>query len=128
MKLRFIKKAPGRPEYQVGKIYDFDGPVAKTYADKYIEREWAVEVGKKQAAATVENADVGGQAKQASDDDAGDQTVDRSNIEIPDNWNELPASDLRTLADSLSDTPTRNKAEAIAAIETELARRAADAQ
>jgi hypothetical protein len=133
MKLRFVQKAPGRHEYQVGKIYDFNGPVEEGYAAKYIDRGWAVEVGggKKQEppadAGDVTKTDDGG--KGSGDTDVGQiGTVDRDAITIPDGWADLPASDLRALADSVADAPTKNKAEAVAAVEAELARRAAASQ
>jgi hypothetical protein len=133
MKLRFIQRALGRPEYQVGKIYDFNGQVEEGYAAKYIDRGWAVEVGggKKQDAP----ADAGGDVKDNKTDEGGKDpseggdgqadTIDRGTINIPEGWADLPAADLRTLADSVADAPTKNKAEAVAAIEAEIARRAA---
>lgn len=133
MKLRFLQKAPGRPEYQVGKIYDFDGPVAKTYADKYISREWAVEVvgGKKPDAADTGDGGPTAPADNGGNSGPGDaggpsNQVDRGAITIAEGWADLPAADLRALADSVADAPTKNKAEAVAAIEAELARRAAE--
>jgi hypothetical protein len=48
MKIKFVKghKPKGHaediPDYKMGEVYDFNGPVAEGYARKYIERGYAV--------------------------------------------------------------------------------------
>jgi hypothetical protein len=42
MKVKFTEAPHGR-HYKVGEVHDFHGPVAETYARKYIARGWAVE-------------------------------------------------------------------------------------
>lgn len=49
----------------------------------------------------------------------------RAAVPIPDNWNELPWAALRKLAASVSPSPIVNRVDAVAAVEAELARRAA---
>lgn len=43
MKIRFVEKPPGR-DYAVGHVEEFNGPVPEGYAQKYINRGWAVDV------------------------------------------------------------------------------------
>lgn len=52
----------------------------------------------------------------------------RTSIEIPANWQELNAADMRTLAANFSDDPVRNKGDGEAIITAELARRDAQAE
>ena len=58
--------------------------------------------------------------------------ADRAAVPIPENWRDLPwiaradAVSIRSIAALVSDTPVRNAADAKAAIEAELARRASD--
>jgi ribosomal protein L9 len=42
MKIKFVKTAPGRPEYSLGETYEFTGPLEESYARKYMDRGWAV--------------------------------------------------------------------------------------
>lgn len=56
--------------------------------------------------------------------DAGDPpAAPIADVPIPDGWRALRWSDLRALAARVSDTPIHDKADALAAIEAELARR-----
>lgn len=49
--------------------------------------------------------------------------VEQSAVEIPDDWKTLKWFALRSLASRVSDTPIKTMEDAVAAIETELARR-----
>ncbi|MBO9589073.1 hypothetical protein [Devosia sp.] len=48
-------------------------------------------------------------------------------VAIPETWETLPWPQLRSLASEFSDAPIKNKAEAIAAIQAEIAKRGAAA-
>lgn len=60
MKLRFTQghrpkgAADNIPEYKVGETYEFKGAVAQTYARKYVNRGYAVEVKDEPVVAPVE--------------------------------------------------------------------------
>lgn len=52
MRVRFIE-APKARDYRVGDVVDFDGPIPETYARKFINRGWAVEVKSDEVSAPV---------------------------------------------------------------------------
>ncbi len=41
MKIRFLERPLGRPEYQKGQTCEFNGAIDEGYARKYIARGWA---------------------------------------------------------------------------------------
>lgn len=49
--------------------------------------------------------------------------ADQAQVEIPDDWRDLPWAQLRSLASKVSNDPVRDKDGAVAAVEAELARR-----
>jgi hypothetical protein len=53
MKIRFVCSPIGRPEYRIGNEVEFNGSVQKTFARKYIERGWAVEVERSTGLAAI---------------------------------------------------------------------------
>lgn len=41
MKIKFVQKPIGRPEYNIGDVVEFNGPVEESYARKFLARGWA---------------------------------------------------------------------------------------
>lgn len=117
MKIKFTESPKGRPEYKEGDVVDFNGPVAQTYAHKFVRQGVAVEFKPTEAP-----ADASDEERRIADRAAALEA--RSKIEIPEGWAELKYGEMRQLASSVSDSPIHNREEAIAAITSELARRA----
>lgn len=57
---------------------------------------------------------------EAVEDSAPARDPDADGVEIPENWQDLPWPELRSLASKLTDSPITTKADAVAAIEAEL--------
>lgn len=68
-------------------------------------------------------------APKAEPETSGGNVEDRSKVDIPENWHDMPwipkegETSLRSLASELTDQPIRSKADAVAAVEAELTRR-----
>jgi hypothetical protein len=131
MKIKFIARPlGGRPEYKIGDTVEFNGKVEEAYAQKYIDRGWAEDVSEKVSASTVETTEADEAAAAAAEEAArlqaeADKLAARRDVEIPDDWQDLPWFSLRSLAASLTDDPVKSKDEAIAVVEAEIAHRAA---
>lgn len=55
MRIRFTEAPEGR-DYKVGQVVEFKGPVEETYARKFIQRGWAVDVANDPKAGTAVGA------------------------------------------------------------------------
>jgi hypothetical protein len=99
-------------------IRDADGAVmtlglSRTEADQWIKDHLAAQAGKKP------------EASPSPFTPASETPATRAAVVIPDNWQALGWQERRSLASKLTDDPVHNGEEANAAIEAELARRAA---
>lgn len=129
MKIKFIAKPLGRPEYKVGDEVEFTGRVEEGYAQKYVGRGWAEDISPKVSTAEVEATeadDAAAKAKEEADrlQAEADKLAARAAVEIPDDWADLPYAEQRTLAASLTDETVRSKDDIAAVIEAEIKRRA----
>lgn len=129
MKIRFVEAPKGGRDYKAGDEAEFVGRVEEGYAQKYIDRGWAVDISPKIAESTAEEIEADAAAEAARIEAErlkaeADKIKARGDIEIDEDWAELPWHDLRSLAASLSDDPVRSKDDATDVIEAELARRA----
>lgn len=130
MKIKFIARPLGRPEYKIGDEIEFNGPIDEGYARKYIARGWAEDISPKVSVAEVESTEADDAAAAAAAEATrlqaeADKLAERAAVVIPDNVAELPFADLRALAVQLTDETIRSKDDAIKAIEVEANRRAA---
>lgn len=135
MKIKFdrthrVTQGDGKgPVYEAGKTYEFSGIVGEGYGRKYVARGLAHEVSEKQTTidmARSEQADRNlADAERRAQEAA--KLAERGQVEIPDNVDDLPWSELRALASKLTDETIHNKAEALSAITAERGRRAISA-
>lgn len=102
MKIKFVQRPSGGRDYEVGEEVEFAGRVEEGYAQKFIDRGWAVDISPKVSEATAEEVE----AQRLADEAAAE------------------AQRLRPLASSVTDGVVKSKDDAAKAIETELKRRA----
>jgi hypothetical protein len=122
-----VRQGDGKgPLYQAGKAYEFSGFSAESYARKYIARGYATEIGVPAATVDSARADQAERELQEAERRAQEaaKLAERSSVDIPEDFQSLPWSDLRALASKCTDDAVHNKAEAIAAITAEKGRRA----
>lgn len=125
MKLRFTQRhvIAGQTRaddlvYEKDQVVNFSGWVAETYAKKYVnDLQVAVEVD--------EAAD-----RKASQDAARAEALrakleQRSAVDIPEKFADLPNNDLFALANKFSDDKVKDRPAAIATVQAEIDRRAA---
>lgn len=129
MKATALKDFPGVPD---GKVHpqeikagdEISGELARIAVAGGLAKAIVEPSGKSAAATAADKVGKGGKTgkskgKTAAEDEGGA-------VEIPDDWQELGADALVSLASSLTDQAVADAETAIATIEAELARRAAD--
>lgn len=122
-----VRQGDGKGEhYRKGERHTFSGPVAESYARKYLARGYAHEIGHEPATLDAARAELAARDAAEADRKARDarKLADRTAVAIPDDLEALTWAELRTLAAQLTDDPVHSKAAAHAAIEAERGRRA----
>lgn len=81
------------------------------------------DVAKRRQQATNRRNDEGGSGQRPVTSRRGSDDEDDNDADIPDNWKDMPAADVRSLAEGISGTKVSNREQAEEIIEEELAKR-----
>lgn len=123
-----VQQSDGKgPSYEKGRTYEFTGFSPETYAAKYVRVGIAEEVKEDARAVDAHRASEAAAAAEAARREAAEaaKLKARGAVVIPEKYADLGWKKLRPLATQLTDETVHSQADAIQAIEAELARRAA---